>query len=258
MDKTYAVFISSTFNDLENYRKSVHDAMLVDGFFPLAMENFTASSHPQWDIIKPLIDKCDYYVLIVGYRYGSIEEASRLSYTEKEYEYAKSIGKPILSFILDESFNTDKDEDLSKINAFRKRVLDDKKLAKLCKDKNNLSSDVISALHKEVTISPQNGWIKGNLETSIGWSLERIDKELNNDEKDIIKLFEIQNAESLSFNKIMKILKFSKQQFKHYTEHMEELQLLSIDSKYISNDSNTCELLPDGRKYLINFLNNDK
>jgi len=254
MDKTYTVFISSTFNDLENYRKSVHDAILVDGFFPLAMENFTASSHPQWDTIKPLIDKCDYYVLIVGYRYGSIEEASGLSYTEKEYEYAKSIGKPILSFILDESFNTNKDEDLSKINTFRKRILDDEKLAKLCKNKNNLSSDVISALHKEVTISPQNGWIKGSTETYIGWSLEQIDKELDNNEKSIIKLFEIQNTKSLSFNEIMKILKLSKQQFKHYIEHMEELQLLYSNSQYVDNNSNTCELLEDGRKYLIKFF----
>ena len=256
MNKTYSVFISSTFNDLENYRSSIHDAILMSGLFPLAMENFTASSHPQWDIIKPLIDKCDYYVLVVGYRYDSIDKESELSYTEKEYEYAKSIGKPILSFILDESFDTDKDENLSKISAFRKRVLDDEKLVKLCKDKNNLSSDIISALHQEIDMSPQNGWIKVSSETSIGWSLKQIDKELDNNEKSLIELFKIQNTEALSFNKIMKILSLSKQQLKFYTEHMEELQLLYSNSQYIDNNSNTCELLPDGRKYLRMFFIN--
>lgn len=44
--------------------------------FPVGMEYFNASDSSQWEVIKSLIRECDYYVLIVAGRYGSIEEES--------------------------------------------------------------------------------------------------------------------------------------------------------------------------------------
>jgi hypothetical protein len=43
------------------------------------------------------LDRSDYYVVITAGRYGSIA-SDWLSYTEKEFEYAKSKGIPILAF----------------------------------------------------------------------------------------------------------------------------------------------------------------
>ena len=45
-----------------------------------------------------MIDSCDYYVLILGGRYGSTD-ADRLSFTEKEFDYATSKKVPVFSLV---------------------------------------------------------------------------------------------------------------------------------------------------------------
>lgn len=92
MDKKYQVFVSSTYEDLQEERKAVMEALLQMNCFPVGMEYFNASDESQWDVIKQLIDECDYYVLIVAGRYGSVEESTGKSYTQKEFEYAVSKG----------------------------------------------------------------------------------------------------------------------------------------------------------------------
>ena len=52
----------------------------------------------QFAFIKTVIDDCDYYILIVANRYGSLA-SDGLSYTEKEYDYAVSKKIPVLSFL---------------------------------------------------------------------------------------------------------------------------------------------------------------
>ncbi len=49
---------------------------------PAGMELFPAIDEGQWEFIKKVIDDCDYYLLIIGGRYGSVAEDG-LSYTEK-------------------------------------------------------------------------------------------------------------------------------------------------------------------------------
>ena len=62
------------------------------------MELFPASNEEQWSLIKDVIRDSDYYLLIIGGRYGSTNIDGK-SYTQMEYEYAKEIGKPIIAFI---------------------------------------------------------------------------------------------------------------------------------------------------------------
>ena len=48
------------------------------------------------------MDCSDYYVLIIGKRYGSLIEDGEfagISYTHREFEYALSKGIPVLAFI---------------------------------------------------------------------------------------------------------------------------------------------------------------
>jgi hypothetical protein len=100
MDKKYQVFVSSTYEDLQEERKAVMEALLQMNCFPVGMEYFNAADDSQWDVITSLIDECDYYVLIVAGRYGSIDEASGISYTQKEYEYAVKKNVPVISFYI--------------------------------------------------------------------------------------------------------------------------------------------------------------
>jgi hypothetical protein len=66
------------------------------------MELFTAGDKSQMKTIEQWIDESDVYMLILGGRYGSIEPASGLSYTELEYDYANINGKPIFATVIEE------------------------------------------------------------------------------------------------------------------------------------------------------------
>ena len=98
MDKRYQIFVSSTFADLQQERQAVMQALLSLDHFPAGMELFPASDEDQWALIKGVIDDSDYYVLVIGGRYGSTADDG-ISYTEMEFEYAKATKKPILAFI---------------------------------------------------------------------------------------------------------------------------------------------------------------
>jgi hypothetical protein len=94
----YSVFVSSTFDDLREERGELQKALLKSKCFPIGMELFPSSDDDTWDFIKRQIDQANYYIVVIAGRYGSVG-ADGLSYTEMEYDYARSLNKPILSFI---------------------------------------------------------------------------------------------------------------------------------------------------------------
>ena len=77
--KMYQVFVSSTYEDLKDERNKVLQALLRIDCIPIGMEYFNAADEDQFTVIKDLISSCDYYVLILGGKYGSIEEKSQKS-----------------------------------------------------------------------------------------------------------------------------------------------------------------------------------
>ena len=98
MEKKYQIFVSSTYEDLTEERSIVMETILKLEQIPIGMEMFNAGDEEQWEIIKRTIDNSDYYLVIIGDRYGSTTDKG-LSYTEKEYNYAVESGKPVLTFI---------------------------------------------------------------------------------------------------------------------------------------------------------------
>ena len=95
--RRYQVFVSSTFADLQEERQRVLHALLELGCFPAGMEFFPADSSDAWNFIASMIDDSDYYVLILGGRYGSLTPDG-VSFTQAEYEYAGA-RKPVLVFL---------------------------------------------------------------------------------------------------------------------------------------------------------------
>jgi hypothetical protein len=71
MQKKYQVFISSTYTDLVQERQIILRSILDLGHIPSGMELFSAADEEQVAYIKKIIDECDYYVLVIGGRYGS-------------------------------------------------------------------------------------------------------------------------------------------------------------------------------------------
>lgn len=166
MDKKYQVFVSSTYEDLQEERKAVMESLLQMNCFPVGMEYFNASDESQWEVIKQLIDECDYYVLIVAGRYGSVEESTGKSYTQKEFEYAVSKGVPVISFLhkdpdsLPKSMTEKNKESEAKLEAFKDDVK--KRLCKFWTSSDQLASQVILSLTSLIKSKPRVGWVKAD------------------------------------------------------------------------------------------------
>lgn len=166
MEKKYQVFVSSTYKDLTDERQEVIQALLELDCIPVGMELFPAADDDQWTLIKRLIDDCDYYILIIGGRYGSLNKEG-LSYTQMEYEYALSKEIPIISFLHKnpETIAVGKSE---KDPALIKKLSEFKDLAqkKMCRYWDNaldLGSQVSRSLVKLIKDKPRDGWVKASL-----------------------------------------------------------------------------------------------
>ena len=165
-EKKYQVFISSTYEDLKEERKSAVEAILITKNIPVGMESFTASSQEQFEYIKNCIRDCDYYILIVGGRYGTQHPELHLSYTELEFDYAKSLNKPVNIFMYEDVNKCrKKDKDLENINRFRRKVQKEN-VCQLFKNKVELKGLILTALTQEIVNNPQVGWIKCNENSS--------------------------------------------------------------------------------------------
>ena len=170
MNKRYQVFISSTYSDLKEERGKVMQTVMSLDCIPAGMEFFTAIDSEQLEFIKKIIDDCDYYILIIGGKYGSMTEDG-ISYTEQEYNYAVSKGIRVLAF-LHENINqltTDKIEfdqnKREKLEAFRDRVKTGR-LVQFWSNADELNGKVAVSLTKTIKTYPAIGWVRGNTPTN--------------------------------------------------------------------------------------------
>lgn len=170
-DKRYSVFISSTFEDLKDERRAVQDVVISAGDFPVQMESFPAADDDQFEFIKALIDKCDYYVLIVAGRYGTPAEDG-MSYTEKEYRYAVSKGTPVLVMLHGDrgSIPANKSEETAegkRLLAEFVTAVETNRLRKTWTTPDALKLAVREALEHAKATKPAVGWVRGDAVASV-------------------------------------------------------------------------------------------
>lgn len=164
MDVKYQVFVSSTYVDLVEERRKVTEAILNLGHIPVGMEAFHASDSSQWEYIQRRIDESDYYVVIVGERYGS--ETRGKSYTQLEYEYAVKKGVPVAAFLIGDDarkklpVNLVEFDKKAKIEKFR--ALCKKKLIKHWENSDDLAYRVSQTLSEMMSKTPRVGWVRAN------------------------------------------------------------------------------------------------
>lgn len=166
MDVKYQVFVSSTYEDLRTERQEVIHALLELDCIPSGMELFPAADEDQWSLITGVIDECDYYILILGGRYGSIGNDG-ISYTEMEYRYALETGKPIIAFLhkdpesLPKKHTEQTEKGQEGFKAFR--ILAQQKMCKYWETPAELGSVVSRSLIMLQKKHPGIGWVRGNL-----------------------------------------------------------------------------------------------
>lgn len=162
-EKKYQVFISSTYADLVEERRKILDILLMADCIPAGMEAFVATDGEQFEVIKRVIDLCDYYVLIIGKRYGSVNPTTGISYTEMEYEYAKEKGIPVLVFAIDDSVELPMEkveQDAGKIELlrlFREKAMTNR-LASIWKTSAELTGQLAISIMRAKSEISRPGW----------------------------------------------------------------------------------------------------
>lgn len=198
-NKKYQVFVSSTYRDLEDARDKIIETILSLYHFPIGMEMFSADDDEQWEIIQETINVSDYYVVIIGHRYGTVAADGR-SFTEKEYDYAKEKGIPILAFVRNREVATlpsERDSDpslIAKLDAFVDKATGSK-MCDFWMNVDDLATKVAIALPKMFRRKPQIGWVRGSeavskeiLQELAGLSTEN--RELRNENEELLSRFD--------------------------------------------------------------------
>ena len=166
MEKRYQVFISSTFRDLVQERQEVLKAVLEIDHMPAGMELFPAADDAAWQLIKDVIDGSDYYVVIIGGRYGSLDDTG-IGYTEKEYDYAVSQKKPVIPLLHKNPDNLPRDktdtdtESWEKLEKFRKRIKENHTCV-YWTTADDLKAKVIVGLTSATKRHPATGWVRAD------------------------------------------------------------------------------------------------
>jgi hypothetical protein len=164
MEKRYQVFVSSTYEDLRVERQEVMQALLELDCIPSGMELFPAADDDQWTLIKRVIDDCDYYIVIIAGRYGSLGSEG-ISFTQMEYAYAISKQKPVMAFLHGDPGKIQADrtdpENRARLDAFREQAR--KKVCRNWTTPQELGSVVSRSVVKLIKDRPAIGWVRADL-----------------------------------------------------------------------------------------------
>jgi len=147
------VFISSTSDDLKEYREQAAKAAAASGFSPRMMEYFPASGHaPSLQACREMVAEAEVVVVIVAHRYGWVPDDSSnpdaKSITWLECDYARQVTKKeVLAFLVDPDYPwpaelredyrliVEKNQPAKKYNEIRKEVKrNEKKLGQFKKE----------------------------------------------------------------------------------------------------------------------------
>ena len=125
------IFISSTTEDLRDYRTEAVKTLRQLGHEVVVLEKLEASSSPPVEQSFAAIDSSDLFVSIIAWRYGyvpSVNNPDGRSFIELEFRYARDHGKTTLVFILKEEVPwppqyMDSGENAARLAAFRQYLL---------------------------------------------------------------------------------------------------------------------------------------
>lgn len=186
MNRKYQVFISSTYEDLKDERLAVTQCLLDNDCIPVGMEQFPASGMNQMEYITKMLDDCDYYILILAGRYGSLD-SDGIGFTEKEFDYAISKKIPVMSFLvtdigaLPSSKCETNDKGRRRLNAFREKVSTGR-MVKFHSDIGTLKANVVTAINRCKIDFPALGWVRGT-ESNTQQELPALKEQVNELEK---------------------------------------------------------------------------
>lgn len=151
MDIVARIYVSSTFEDLKDYREKVRVALRQMGHEDIAIEYYVAEDKRPLDKCLEDVASCDLYIGIFAWRYGYVPDGYDKSITELEYRKAVETGKKCLIFLLNEEVPwpikfVDRGKNEKRVRAL-KTELSKEKTVSFFKSADELASFVGPAVH---------------------------------------------------------------------------------------------------------------
>jgi hypothetical protein len=242
--KKLQIFISSTYTDLISERQAVVEAILMAGHIPAGMELFAAGDKSQLETIRRWIKESDVFMLILGGRYGSIEESTGKSYIQLEYEYALEQGRPVFAAVISEKYLNEKikadgnaaleTEHSELYQSFRKTVLS--RVCRFFDDKKDLKLVIHESIPEVTRGRELAGWVKGDEILDPKKILEEMSQlqsenaRLTKRSADLEKRLTSDNFNGYTFDELLDILKKETISLKDYpgVTKDEKLPLISL------------------------------
>lgn len=185
--KKYQVFVSATCDDLREERQRLMEVMLAGDCIPVGLSLCPRdASLNQWNTIKALIDESDYYLIVVGGRYGTLAPTG-VSYTHREFTYALTKRKPMVSLIHERPEDLPGErrernaEGMARLRDFRDLVARST-LVRPWSQLDDLKPGVERLLAQLLKTHPAAGWVRG---TEVAGIADRENLELRRQLEDL-------------------------------------------------------------------------
>ena len=130
MTLTSQVFVSHT-SDMDlfpagrSFVQAALDGIGRAGLAAVDMRHFAAREGAPVEYCRQRVRECEFYIAVVGFRYGSLVPGTELSYTEAEFQEASAAGKLRLVFLLHQDARVPEgsgDAGRSTVEGFRARL----------------------------------------------------------------------------------------------------------------------------------------
>jgi hypothetical protein len=152
--KTCQVFVSHT-SDMAGFpvgrpfAQAALDAVRRAGMAPVDMRDFAARDRSPAEYSRARVGECEIYVVVVGFRYGSVVPGKTVSYTEMEFQAACDAGIPRLVFLLEEDACPPGlgDADRGPVEEFRRGLRDAELIVRGFSSGEGLELEVFAALN---------------------------------------------------------------------------------------------------------------
>lgn len=182
------IYLSSTYEDLKDYRRVVYEALRRSGHQVIAMEDYVARDQRPLEKCLQDVQSTDLYVGLFAFRYGYVppsrhDNPNGLSITELEFRQAEQCKKPCLIFLATKDARpelkyvdacTGEGGKGERINALRQHLLTER-MVSLFSAPHELSTLVLAAIMKNLgeTQTSSSLWrTAADVSVAITWNIQ--------------------------------------------------------------------------------------
>lgn len=153
------VYLASNHQGMDLERHEIKQLMAGYGMVDVGLVCRDDASPYNWELVRELIKSCDLFILILGENYGP-RLPTGISYLHREFMYAVSCNKPVISFIKNCLPSQGLTDEQSRLDSFHK-VIKQQSAFKLWHLRDELISQARISFSSGL-LSMGNGWISAD------------------------------------------------------------------------------------------------